>query len=229
MKILVSDYDGTFNSFYFKKAFKKNLDSVNDFRTAGNIFIIATARSPKHMYKEIEKWDIKCDYLICNNGNVVLDSNKNVLFSSVFDKEYVTQLIETTSYLYDLDSSQCIAPYGENPANAPFTINDQTLKLINVKSAFYEFGLKVDTFLNNIKFSRFSNKRDGLIELLKKIRISLNDPNIYSIGNSINDIELLKTFNGFKVPWSNPYLLFRSDIPTIGSVHSLTKKIQEEK
>lgn len=229
MKILVSDYDGTYNPYYLRKPFEKNRNAVDDFRKNGNLFIIATARSPKHMYEEIKKWDIKYDYLICNNGSIVIDSNGNIIFTTIFYEEYDSYLIEIISYLYSLTNYQSIDQEGKSPTKASYQVRILTLELTDDKSIFHKFGSKANVLLDKIRTYQNSNKRDGLIELLKTIKVSLNYSEIYSIGNSINDIELLKRFNGFKVPWSNPYLLLRTDIPTISSVHSLTKKIQQEK
>ena len=42
-KILISDYDGTF--YHSDIDIKKNIDKIDEFRTSGNLFVLATGRS----------------------------------------------------------------------------------------------------------------------------------------------------------------------------------------
>ena len=59
MKLLVSDFDGTlFNDHY-----KENIEAVNRFVDAGNLFAIATGRDLNRLLKDLDR-NLKFNYLI---------------------------------------------------------------------------------------------------------------------------------------------------------------------
>ena len=68
MKLLVSDFDGTFDSRNSKSAIDKNIEAIKRFRDQGNIFAIATGRHYESIRKKIEKYQIPYDYLVCADG-----------------------------------------------------------------------------------------------------------------------------------------------------------------
>ena len=75
-KLLVSDYDGTFKNDK-DGSIKANIDEVSKFMSNGNIFTLASARSYNSLIRQVNKYNIPYDYLICNNGGVVYDKNGN--------------------------------------------------------------------------------------------------------------------------------------------------------
>ena len=230
MQILVSDYDGTLNPFYFKPIFDKNIAGIREFRSNGNLFIISTARKPKQVLTEVHNYFIPYDYLICSNGNIILDSNGNVVYINSITESKISPFLDTIEFLYGIKNIRYFDFNGKLTLETPYSIRVETNKFIK-SSSFkdLEFGMKISIFLKKISFSHQSNKRDGLLTLLKELKLAVKSSNIYSIGNSINDIEMLRRFNGYKVPHSNPYLLFDQQIPMIDSVYSLTKKIQSSR
>ena len=54
--------------------------------------------------------------------------------------------------------------------------------------------------------------------------IKIND--VYTVGDSINDIDMLQKYNGHKMLFSHPQLLLKN-IPTTKEVHTLIKKINK--
>ena len=230
MQILVSDYDGTLNPFYFKPIFDKNIDGIRDFMSTGNLFVISTARKPGQVLDEVHGYSIPYDYIICSNGNIILDGDGNVVYTNSIDESEIFPFLDVIELLYGIKNISCFDFNGNLTFETPYSIQVETNKFIK-SSSFkeLEFGMKINIFLKRISFSRRSNKRDGLLRLLRELKLSVKNTDIYSIGNSINDIEMLRRFNGYKVPYSNPYLLLDQQIPMIDSVYSLTKKIQSSR
>ena len=228
MQILVSDYDGTLNPFYFKPIFEQNIEGIKDFRANGNLFIISTARKPEQITGEIKRFDIPYDYLICSNGNIILDSNLNAIYINNIADYEITPFLDIISFLYGVKTIEYYDYKGEATFQSPYKIEVETDKFIKSRNfANFEYGMKIEAFLRKISISHSSNKREGMITLLKKLSVKIKDSDIYSIGNSTSDIDMLKRFNGYKVPYSNPYLLFDKSIPMIDSVYSLTKRIKQ--
>ena len=230
MQILVSDYDGTFNPFYFKPVFDKNIEGVKNFRFNGNLFIISTARKPSQIVNELKMFSISYDYLICSNGNIIFDNNGNVVYINSISESEILLFLDSIQFLYGVKSICYFDFDGKTTCESPYSVQIITRKII--KSTEFirsDFDIKISVFLTKIKFQHCSNKRDGLLTLLKELKLAVKNPNIYSIGNSVNDIEMLRRFNGYKVPYSNPLLLFDSQIPIVDSVYTLTKKIQSSR
>ena len=227
MQILVSDYDGTLNPFYFKPLFNKNIDGIKEFKANGNLFVISTARKPKHILNEIHNYSIPYYYLICSNGNIILDNNGYAVYINGLTESEIFLYLDIIEFLYGIKNIGYY-DFDENLTfDTPYSVRVDTNKFIKSSSLKdLEFGMKINIFLKKISFFHQSNKRAGLLALLKKLKLSVKNLNIYSIGNSINDIEMLKEFNGYKVPYSNPYLLFYRHIPMVDSVYTLTKKLQ---
>lgn len=88
MKILVSDFDNTF----FTKNILENIKMVNKYRNRGNIFIIATGRPIYLLKPELDKYKIKYDYLICNDGAVIFDSDNNIIDKTNIDYKTTIQI-----------------------------------------------------------------------------------------------------------------------------------------
>ena len=66
--------------------------------------------------------------------------------------------------------------------------------------------LECTSFINTFLLKTPSNKKDGIEIIAKKEKINPND--IYTIGNDINDLEMLKAYNGYKIIYSNPKFLY---------------------
>lgn len=64
-KILISDYDETF--YQSDIDIKKNIDEVTEFRTLGNLFVLATEKNYVDLKQKIDKYEIPYDYLILNH------------------------------------------------------------------------------------------------------------------------------------------------------------------
>ena len=66
MKLLVSDYDGTIEiEELFKDSYipKGTISNIHDFRSAGNKFMIATARPYASIIKEVDRYGIPYDFI----------------------------------------------------------------------------------------------------------------------------------------------------------------------
>ena len=91
MKILASDYDGTYR--YEPKVTKEDLDAVKRWQKEGNLFVMVTGRSMESFTKEIEVNGFHCDYIIANNGGVIYDGDMNQMKVSYMDFEQALLLI----------------------------------------------------------------------------------------------------------------------------------------
>lgn len=92
MKVLASDYDGTirvgkWNSY-------RNIKAIKRWRQEGNIFGVVTGRTIDSIRKELQKANIEVDFLIGNNGAVVIDGNGDVIGKEFAKFDVCMDLIE---------------------------------------------------------------------------------------------------------------------------------------
>lgn len=231
-KFLISDYDGTF--FIDDKSTKYNIAKVKEFRDKGNLFAIATGRSFYDFTKKLEEFDIEYDYLIINHGATLLDKKHNLIRNYPIDNK-AKQDIKNEFNLVDNQNifvCKCI--------ESRTSINQENITKIHIKCNNQDEQLKFNDILNN-KYKRFvkgylitglnncieiisssTNKSIAIKEIAQIENIEKN--NIFTIGDSFNDLEMLETFNGFCM--KNSEELVKSKITkTCTSVVELIDKI----
>lgn len=228
MKLLVSDYDGTFNENNKIQNIEKNIQAVKRFLDEGNMFSIATGRSYVSIKRETDKFHIPYNYLICNNGSVIFDENDNIIYHNPIKLQ---ALIKTINYLESLGFIKSIElknMYGEKT-----TLYEETTEIICTIRIRNIFDLKLIKqeliFLESLSFLTITilkekiDKKDA-IELIRKIH-DIDKSHIYTIGDEFNDEGMLREFNGHKMLLSNP-ILFNKGIKTTTSVRKLIQKIE---
>ena len=91
-KIIVSDYDQTF--YINDDDIEINKKNIQNFREAGNLFIIATGRSYMDFKKKANAYNLEYDYLIINHGATILDGNDNIIFNVSIDNSIIDNIKE---------------------------------------------------------------------------------------------------------------------------------------
>lgn len=90
MKILASDFDGTFCQY--NRVPDENIQAVKRWRAAGNRFGFVSGRDLRLMMSMVTKFQIPFDFLICGSGTTVYDKEKNLMAQSVFPGETVQRI-----------------------------------------------------------------------------------------------------------------------------------------
>ena len=227
MNLLVSDYDGTFKSNL--KNLEINITKVNEFMEKGNKFAIATGREYESIKRETNYYNIKYDYLICNNGSIIFDNNDNVTYSNPLsdeDLDYIRSSLEKETRFYNIKLYNF---YSEtvNPKNIL-----EVLAIFETSMSAKNFKKYLESVKNNIHCYRFdkyifignySTKATAINEIASIENIKLKK--IYTVGNDVNDIEMIEEFNGYKMLNSDKKLLFKK-FPIVSEVHKLIDKIK---
>lgn len=93
MKLFVSDYDMTMyiNEYIDDKVF----EAIKKWKDRGNIFVIATGRNKFSIFEQIEKRDIYFDYLIVNNGALIFDKDRKIIFRESIEENEAYKAIES--------------------------------------------------------------------------------------------------------------------------------------
>lgn len=230
-KILISDYDGTF--YQNDRDIKKNIDKVNEFRTLDNLFVLATGRSYVDLKQKIDKYEIPYDYLILNHGALLLSKDLEIIKVFTLDKELVDSILEYANNkdIYDVI---LISAFDKNVTDTSNIVKIM-LKLYN-----YDKALKVKNYIDdrytNIRGYLVRDEEHYLVEIVsckasKSLIIDkildkekIVKKNVYTIGDGINDIEMIRDYNGYRVRNSCKELVSVTD-RVIDNVSDLISRI----
>ncbi len=202
MKLIISDYDNTF--YKDEQTIQKNIIATKEFMIE-NRFAIATGRTYMNFKKVDDIYHIPYDYLIINHGATILKNNV-VIYNRIIKNNIKNKL------LIDLYLEHTIKSYGclekENTSN--LTKNNLTKICVeygDVNLAHKIYNELILKYKNELKFFLVdSNKTieivsDGVDKAgaIKEIALieNIHHEDIYTIGDSYNDLEMIKTYNGY--------------------------------
>ena len=230
-KILISDYDGTF--YQNDRDIKKNIDKVNEFRTLDNLFVLATGRSYVDLKQKIDKYEIPYDYLILNHGALLLSKDLEIIKVFTLDKELVDSILEYANNK-DIYNVILISAFDKNVTDT-LNIVKIMLKLYNYDKAL-EVKNYIDKSYPNIGSYLARDEEHYLVEvvsckasksfMIEKIldKEKIVKKNVYTIGDGINDIEMIRDYNGYRVRNSCKELVSVTD-RVIDNVSDLISRI----
>ena len=231
-KILISDYDGTF--YQNDRDIKKNIDKVNEFRTLDNLFVLATGRSYVDSKQKIDKYEIPYDYLILNHGALLLSKDLEIIKVFTLDKELVDSILEYANNDKDIYDVILISAFDKNVTD--------TLNIVKIMLKLYSYdkALEVKNYIDksytNIKSYFISEDNHYLVEVVsseasKSLMIDkildkegIVKNNVYTIGDGINDIDMIRDYNGYRVRNSCKELVSVTD-RVIDNVSDLISRI----
>ena len=198
--LLASDFDGTL-FVEDNKILKENIRQINRFRSKNNIFVIITGRGLYSIKKELIKNDIKYDYLICNNGAMIYDSKDRILSKTYLEEKDIFNIIkiikrDKLEFVFDIgkgfsDNLDCdlthISSIYLNKKTVLFP--EETLKEIDNKTNTYNYISPNWINITNIKVNKLNSLKDFL-EIINYKSL------VFTIGDAINDVDMIKEFNG---------------------------------
>ncbi len=233
-KVLVADYDKTLYTNYSDML--NNIKAINEFRSKGNIFVIASGRTYTSLKEEIDKYNINYDYLILNHGALVIRKDNIPLFHYLINKDY---LLDINNYLnsfnpkdifysYYLENTKDINNANISKITVSFRPNLNNFKKI-VINTIKKYDDKVNIYFTQ-KYeieiiSKETNKSQALNLLMKKA--NFKKENIYTIGDSYTDVEMIHDYNGACMENSIDILKNNTNIPKYNSVYEYIYKILE--
>lgn len=199
-KILISDFDNTL--YTTESDLINNINKIKQFILNGNTFIIATGRSYIDISKYTEKYKIPFKYLICNDGGTIFDNNNKLIYKK--DIPYNT-VIKINNYIKENNlSSLTYFDTGFDYQNYP---SKTTVSIIIRDIDSEKSKIILNTILNNnndiigyisdnwITILEKSVTKSNGIKILSEIN-NYNTNNIYTIGDTINDITMVKEYTG---------------------------------
>ena len=209
MKLFVTDYDGTF--YTDDKSIKDNIIMLERLQKNDFKIMISTGRSYPSIKNQIDIYHIPYDYLSCADGSIIYGKDNNILKMYVIDSKIIKPFED---FYRNLDYEEIQFSYSNGYSNL-LKKDDNRLLGINVCISTNNYTKKiVDDFLKMKKkyskyhflnymhpnFSYLCIKPKGIdksstITYLKKTN-NIKNKDIYVIGDSYNDYEMIKKYHG---------------------------------
>ena len=201
MKILASDFDET---LYFpdnEELNKKNIESINNFISQGNIFCIVTGRNYTDLKKLLKENNIQYSYLICEDGAKIFNSVDYCLDTILLEENEIKEIVKILEEIkcdYYLDDGYNKTEYHNDCVKIVVNCTDQEekekiVKIVKEKMDIHIYASK--THVNIIH--KTVNKENAIKKLFNLENLDYNK--LYVIGDNDNDYEMIKTFNGVVV------------------------------
>lgn len=233
MKILCSDYDGTFNHHGIDD---RKRDAVRRWRRAGNLFGFVSGRGLDTLVDIIAHDRVECDFAVANNGAVIGKPDGTVLIDSRCDRRIIGELVPA---MFDLgcpvagfsSEKRCVVhkdrPERPSPddhslewaiENLPYFTQVSTIlpteeKSRSVTEAIRErFSDYVNPLQNGICIDIVPagiDKAVGIRSLCKLLSASEDD--VIAVGDNVNDTAMIAAFYSYAMKNSVPSILELAD------------------
>ncbi len=218
MKIIASDYDGTLNHGGIDKA---KLQAIERWRKADNIFAIVSGRSPKDLLRLYNENEFGCDYLIADNGAVILTTDGTTVVQSTCDGKLALPLVKTilncgcewayvqteNDFRVYADADNCkhdnectLADMPEvkyfNQINTMLDSFDAAAAVTSRIAEMFSGELNPLQNGNCIDIVRYDiNKAKGIYSLMDLVGANYED--IIAVGDNINDYAMIAEFKSY--------------------------------
>lgn len=198
MKILASDFDLTLFVENQPDVITKNIEVISKFMKKGNLFCIVTGRNYSDIKLLLNQYKIPYHYLICEDGAKLFDHNDFCFYTQNLassDVEKIVKIASEENFSYYLDDGYNITQNSNDCVKVVLTFADrqQALYILNKINESVDVYAYISREHINILHSSV-NKQNGLRKVLEKENKPATD--LYVIGDSVNDLEMLQTFQG---------------------------------
>lgn len=234
MKVVVSDFDRTL--FRNIEELDEDIKAIKKFQKAGNLFIINTGRNLTSLLQVVNQHQIPFDYLICGDGTKIFNNQLEELHEVTIDDSLNKMILDI------INESGCVEKtyiddgfqLYTNPNVVANTIIGKLLpdkvevaqevlqKILNQTSLVH--GYLSHNWINILPAN--CNKKIAIDFLAKMKKWKQND--IYTIGDDVNDFEMVKGYLGYAMDGAYPELkeIARGIYPNISK---FLNDIEEEK
>ena len=223
-KILASDLDGTLVQDDIVPSY--NVNSLYNFKNTGGMFIIATGRPYNGVSPLIKKYNLEVDYNVLLNGALIIDKFENIIHHKTIPFDIIENItyhtenfkpklsFETGFTTYTLGNSHENLPYDKKETiNSIDNIKNEDISLISMyfENTPLEIIDSITSSINTLfKSNCVAYRNTNYIDIVPLgcskgnaidyicSNIDINYSNLYTIGDSLNDISMFNiTKNSF--------------------------------
>lgn len=244
MKIIFSDFDGTLYKSSEPGGFARNLECIEKWRGAGNKFALATGRSIASLARTFADYPRYFDYILTNNGSVVFDANSALLHSEELPEGLIDDLAKTIAEDYPSVSELVYFAedneYREKPTRvvklriwlkrldlAGALASDLVQRFGNLiqahpvrsgkASGLSWVGAEYVAFVDVVSVN--AGKENAIRFILEREKIE--GDSACTVGDDVNDINMLKDFDGYAIDGSPAEVVDAAGGRTVADVSDL--------
>ena len=219
MKIIASDYDGTVN---YNGISEDDRDAIAKFRKAGNKFGIVTGRDLElalWVLYDLKKCKTEVDFVICCTGAIILTGEGKIARikpGKVTEKFHEVIKLASECGVGTFNMNYKLKKVFVDPqGRIPYSLDD--LPEFTQMNLWFENGddaIKFNEIMQNYKdiISSYQNgksvdmpppstsKVTGIYDYAEQF----DSPEIYVVGDNLNDIPMIKDFCSFAVSNAHP-------------------------
>ena len=214
--MLFFDIDGTLMNHHGFEVPTSTIETLKELKKSGYLLGIATGRSYDSYLRTPIDQIINWDCVICNNGQIILDQNKNILFEAFIHPTSVQQFLTQAKKLHYPVVVKCQERFISEPAdqrtkdvhahfNNPIppvgTYRDQKVQAMNIYAPkdydYHDFSTIPDIHIIpcNLEYAEVSVKGVSKANSIKKALTYFKQDQYIAFGDSPNDYEMLKNAN----------------------------------
>ncbi len=226
MKILATDYDNTLKR---KKVSKQDLEAIARFRLEGNKFGIVTARSINMIKTSLKYYKVDYDFIVGINGGIILNAHNEILYHRLFDYQTALKIIDDLksqkadicgfcdgirytrlafkkkpfnfirAFVLGLKASKRKKILKTERIASFFILDDNEKKVNELYQHFLNDYDDISVFKNGrniVDISAFDVSKARAVRFLADY---YQADHVYTIGDSMNDLDMISEFNGFAV------------------------------
>lgn len=254
MKIIASDYDGTLNHGGIDK---EKTEAISNWRKAGNIFSIISGRGAPDLVKLYNKQSFECDYLIADNGAVIMKPNGEIVCEDKIDTSVTEPFLQflfsqgckwgyvQTSFpcrvfkdydFEDYDEDECFTldklpqfPYVYQINTALDSFEEATKVTEAIKE---NFGDVLNPLQNGSCIDIVSvnmDKAKGIYKFIDLLGAKYED--VIAVGDNVNDKDMIKEFRSYAMENAVPLIKELADFETTSVTDLIYRelKLQDKK
>ncbi len=218
--ILVTDFDNTLYSHSDPRVLMGNLQVAQNFRQAGNKFVLATGRNASSLGRVLPDFCDYFDYIILDNGAVCLNQSEEVVFQYVISEKTAQDISQDILQSF---GGEIAFVYYHSAREWPMLDHNTTklrcwttdmeigngvLAMVNRNYGDQVKGFLVkDATLSSVKWIDEGERYHSFVDVMsndagkenaiRHLASSSPDETIITIGDDTNDIGMLTEFNGY--------------------------------
>lgn len=247
MKIIASDYDGTLNHGGIDES---KLNAIERWRAAGNVFALISGRGPDSVLELYREKKFGCDYLVANNGAIILRTDGKRVSDVRCDGSIAVPLLKllfecgcTWGYVQTDFPCRVFADENDCAEDGHYTLNNipevPYFNQINTQLPDYETAEKVTAIVRE-KFGDVLNplqngvcidivradmdKAKGIYLLMDILGAEYDD--VIAVGDNINDRAMIEEFRSYAMENGVELIKELADYTTSGITELIEKELK---
>ncbi len=240
--ILFSDYDDTLFPHGDDETYAKNLRAVKGWRKAGHQFCLATGRALPSLKRAFPDYNDYCDFVVLENGAICLHPDRGTTFKRAFADDLVQEVWQYLqsedrkhqfAYVFyadlgewpeprqDVTQFRCWVKSDDDATRLAKKLNQKYAGRVKVFPMYCAFASSIPwihgefpAYLEVVPVT--AGKNAAISDCAK------DESRIITIGDGINDIEMIQSFEGYTVANAQPEVLqavaFDQVVPDVASL-----------